>query len=282
MPRAPLAVIGGLVRLVHPFPILLDGIASGAVGLLAGGAAGTGLRLGVAMLALQASIGALNDLVDAPHDAGRKPGKPIPAGLVAPGLARAVAIGSAAVGIVLAAVSGPGLLLLAGVVLAIGCGYDLAAKGTAWSWLPFALGIPLLPVFGWYGAVGSLPTPFVVLVPTAMLAGAALAIANALADVHRDRAAGVGSVAIGLGPRAWAVGAMLQAAVGFVATVSAWAADAGTPIVVTVALSSALVLVGAGLGRSRSPALLERAWEVQAVGTAVLAIGWLWGVAGTG
>ena len=36
------------------------------------------------MTALQVSIGTLNDLVDAPRDAGRKPGKPIPAGLVTP------------------------------------------------------------------------------------------------------------------------------------------------------------------------------------------------------
>ena len=34
------------------------------------------------MLCLQASIGALNDLVDAPLDAGQKPGKPLPRGLV--------------------------------------------------------------------------------------------------------------------------------------------------------------------------------------------------------
>ena len=40
------------------------------------------------------------------------------------------------------------------VVLAIGYGYDLVAKGTAWSWLPFAVGIPILPVYGWLGAAG--------------------------------------------------------------------------------------------------------------------------------
>ena len=42
----------------------------------------TAVRLGVSMTALQASIGILNDVVDAPRDAGRKPSKPIPAGLV--------------------------------------------------------------------------------------------------------------------------------------------------------------------------------------------------------
>ena len=51
------------------------------------------------MTALQASIGTLNDLVDAPRDAGRKPGKPIPAGTVSIGTARSVAVGAAAVGL---------------------------------------------------------------------------------------------------------------------------------------------------------------------------------------
>ena len=60
------------------------------------------------------------------------------------------------------------------------------AKGTAWSWLPFAVGIPLLPVYGWLGAAGALPAFFAVLVPVAMLAGAALAIANARRRLERD------------------------------------------------------------------------------------------------
>ena len=84
-------------------------------------------------------------------------------------------------------------------MLLIGYGYDLVAKGTAWSWLPFALGIPLLPVYGWLGATGALPSFFIALVPMAMLAGAALAIANARADLERDVAAGTVSVATRLG-----------------------------------------------------------------------------------
>ena len=100
--------------------------------------------------------------------------------------------------VVAAAVSGsssaprPGAwtVALAVVVLAIGYGYDLAFKGTAWSWVPFAVGIPLLPVFGWLGAAGSLPSSFAVLLPVAVVAGTGLAIANARADLERDAAAG--------------------------------------------------------------------------------------------
>lgn len=281
MRPAPLTRIGGLIRLVHPFPILLDGIASGVFALLAGGDGEAAVRLGLAMVALQASIGALNDVVDAPKDAVAKPGKPIPSALVTPGLAKGVSIGAAAVGLVLAAVSGPGLLVLAAAGLAIGYAYDLVAKGTAWSWVPFAIGIPLLPVFGWYGAAGSLPAHVALLVPLAMVAGAALAIANAIADAPRDAAAGVGSVAIRLGRRqAWVIGAALQASVGIVALGSAWAAGAATPAMAAIVVGIGLLVAGLRLGRSASPVALERAWEVQAIGIVVLAVGWLQGMAG--
>ena len=50
------------------------------------------------MIALQMAIGALNDLVDAPADAGRVPPKPIPAQEVSVATARTVALVAAAVG----------------------------------------------------------------------------------------------------------------------------------------------------------------------------------------
>jgi 4-hydroxybenzoate polyprenyltransferase len=280
VPTASRTSLGGLIRLVHPFPILLDAVASAAVVLLAGGEAGTALRLGVGMLALQASIGALNDLLDAQIDAGRKPGKPIPAGLVAPSQARAVVVAAAGLGFVLAAPSGPVLLVIAALGLGMGYLYDLLAKRTAWSWLPFALGLPLLPVYGWYGAVGRLPEAFVILVPAAILAGAALAVANALADVERDRAAGVSSVAIRFGPgRAWAAGALLQVAVGLIALASLWVAGAGAASMAAAGLSGGLVVAGLLIGRGGPSFVRERAWELQAVGIALLAVSWLWGIA---
>jgi 4-hydroxybenzoate polyprenyltransferase len=232
------------------------------------------------MIALQASIGALNDLVDAPIDPGRKPGKPIPAGHASSAMARRVVAGSAALGLILALPSGPGLIALAVVGLAIGYGYDLRAKGTAWSWLPFALGLPLLPIFGWYGAKGTLPATFAILVPASVLAGAALAIANALADELRDESAGIGSVVIWLGARrAWAVDAGLQVVVGFVALISLRLSDATTVAEAAAILSFGVVLSGVALGRSTAALRRERGWEIQAVGSALLGASWLWGIA---
>ncbi|MEP6639972.1 MAG: UbiA family prenyltransferase [Chloroflexota bacterium] len=248
-----------------------------AVAVLAGADPGTTAHLGVAMLALQASIGALNDVIDAPHDAGRKPGKPIPAGLVSRRTALAVVVGAAFLGIALAWPSGPMTVALALAVLGVGYAYDLAFKGTAWSWLPFAFGIPLLPVFGWLGTAGQLPASFAVLLPAAVLAGAGLAVANARADAERDAAAGVASVALRLGTRgSWAVNAALLVVVVASALGTVLRGGSVAPLVGAGLLGAAAVTgIGVGLGFGGDSARRERAWELQAIGVSLLAAAWL-------
>ncbi len=270
----------GFVRLVHPFPSLLDGLATLGIALLAGAPVGVAVRVAVAMICLQAAIGATNDLIDAPRDKGRKPGKPIPSGLVAPAEARAAAVVAAVAGLVLSVPSGPQTAALAAVILAIGLLYDLRLRGTAWSWLPFALGIPLLPVFAWLGGTGRLPDLLAILLPAGFAAGAALAIANALVDVERDRSAGSSSIVDRLGAApAWAVHAVLQALVLAVALASLAGAGAA-PVAVIVSLAGAVGIAGgAVLARSTRPSARERGWELEAVGVAVLAVGWVLGIA---
>jgi 4-hydroxybenzoate polyprenyltransferase len=248
------------------------------VALLAGADGMTAVRLGVSMTALQVSIGSLNDIVDAPRDAGQKPGKPIPGGLVSPVQAWVVAIGGAVLGLALALPSGMATVILAILILAIGYAYDLAFKGTAWSWLPFAVGIPLLPVFGWLGATGGLPSSFAILLPVAVIAGAALAVANARADVERDAAGGVDSVATRLGiERAWAVNAALLGVVILLAAVTL-ISDGATPLAMLGAAGAAVVIgVGVILGQNADSAGRERAWELEAVGVGLLAAAWLAG-----
>jgi 4-hydroxybenzoate polyprenyltransferase len=244
---------------------------------VAGGKPLIATGLGLAMVAIQAGIGATNDAVDARRDAGHKPGKPIPAGLVSRQAARRVAVAGFGLGVGLAGLSGgPAALTLALVGIAIGLTYDLWLKGTAWSWLPFALGISILPVFAWVGASGGLPVAFLVLVPAAVAAGAALAIANALVDVERDRAAGSGSIAVALGPtNAWRIHAGLLVLVGLAAVASVGPLGGSATGSVAVALA-AVVPAGVALaGRGGGATRRERAWELEAVGVAVLGIGWL-------
>jgi 4-hydroxybenzoate polyprenyltransferase len=153
-------------------------------------------------------------------------------------------------------------------------------RGTAWSWLPFAFGIPLLPVFAWLGATGRVPELFLVLVPTAFISGAALAIANALADVERDADAGVRSVAGQLGAAgAWTAHAMLQATVVAVALASLLGAAAGVAMLIGAAVATTVLGAGVALTRNASAAARERGWELEAIGTAILAAVWIAAVA---
>jgi 4-hydroxybenzoate polyprenyltransferase len=246
------------------------------VALLAGGGVALGALLGLSMIALQMAIGALNDLVDAPADAGRVPPKPIPAQEVSVATARTVALVEAVLGLGLAAVVDVRLVGLALVVLAIGAAYDLVAKGTQWSWLPFAVGIPILPIYGWFGATGTLPAFFAVLIPMAVLAGAALAVANARADLDADRAAATASVATVLGPvRSWWLDTGLMAAATGVGVALVGRASWGLATWILVVAGTALVTLGLALGRGSTTRARQRSWETQAFGAAVAATGWV-------
>ena len=231
------------------------------------------------MTALQFAIGALNDIVDAPADASRVPPKPIPAGIVDVTTARGVVVVAAAVGLLLAVPSGPMTLIVATTVLLVGAAYDLRAKGTAWSWLPFAIGIPLLPVYGWLGATGSLPAFFAVLIPMAMLAGAGLAVANARVDLDTDQAAGTRSVATALGAsRSWWAGLVSMAAATAVGVIAADPLTWPLAPAVLVVAGTLVVLAGIVVGRGIGPTARRRAWEAQAIGAAIAATGWVAGL----
>src|SRR3990172_6550997 len=200
-PPTRLGAAGARIRLTHPFPSLLNGAVVLAMALVAGGTPEIALRLAAAMTLLQVAIGTLNDVADAPRDAGRTPLKPIPAGLVSIRAARTASVAAAFGGLLLVAPSGPATVAVA--LAGLGCGvvYDLALSRTAISWLPLAIALPLVPIYAWLGATGALPLALFVIVPMAALAGGGLAIGNALVDVEADRASNRATVAgaVGLG-----------------------------------------------------------------------------------
>ena len=256
--------------------------------LLAGGAGETAARLGLAMLALQASIGAVNDVHDAELDRGRKPGKPIPRGAVAPGMGWAVAAAGLAVGLGLSGPSGAATAVLAAAGVGLGYAYDLRLSRTAFSWLPLALALPLLPVYAWLGATGTVPATLFVLVPVAVLAGVGLALGNGLADLDRDDAADVRAATVRLGRvTAWRLQALVLGAVVIAAIMLAprpLAAGGAEPIAWILGLKGGAIVLLAGVALSGLPGpsragLRERGWELEAVGTALIGIAWVWGIA---
>jgi 4-hydroxybenzoate polyprenyltransferase len=286
-------VATGLIRASHPFPSLVNAVATGGIAALAGGDLPTSIRLALAMLFLQASIGAVNDLVDAPIDRAQKRSKPIPRGLVTERIVGTWGGLAAVLGLGLAAPSGPAAMAVAIVGVGLGYAYDLRLSRTVWSWLPLALALPLLPVFAWLGASGGAPPGLAVLALAAGLAGTGLIVGNGLVDFDRDAAAGKGTVAVRIGQRrAWGVhAAALSLAVvalvvsGPIGGTPGSGATAPFSAIVGVLRSSgiqvgaAVIAVGAGLLAARSASARERGWEVEVIGTAVLGLAWLAGAA---
>lgn len=229
------------------------------------------------MLGLQASIGALNDLVDAPRDAGRKPGKPIPRGAAGVGDARLIAAAGLVLAIGLTLPSGPLALAALGLGAICGYGYDLRLSRTAWSWLPLAIALPLVPVYAWLASTGGLPAALLPLVPAGILAGAGLSISNGLADLERDQAGGSNSIVVRLGrSAAFAVHAGLLAAAIAVALIL------GPPLRPLLWAGILGLAGGIGVGWSGGPLRRERAWELEAIGVALLGAGWIGALVGTG
>ncbi|HEY4792283.1 MAG TPA: UbiA family prenyltransferase, partial [Actinomycetes bacterium] len=160
----------------------------------------------------QYAAGALNDAVDADADAAADRGKPIQRGVISRRAVATAAVvaGVASLGFGLAL--GPATFVLAVVGLACAWSYDLWLKGTIFSALPFAVAVPIVPLFG-YGAAGRFPAVLWWAWPIGALLAVATHLADALPDVERDRATGVRGLATRLGVgRAAAVAAACYAA----------------------------------------------------------------------
>jgi len=239
------------------------------------------------MFLLQASIGAVNDLIDRPLDREQKPAKPLASGMISERLARAWAILTAGLGLALAVPSGPAAFGVAGLGLGLGYAYDLRLSTTALSWLPFAVALPLVPVYAWLGATGSMPPGLGALVPAGLLAGAGLGLGNGLVDIERDAPVGKVTIAVRIGRnRAWAAHAgafaIAIAIAALYAPVAPGTADAEVLRAVRWAalpLGAAAIAGGAGLLAQRRSSVRERGWELEAIGTAVLGLAWLAGLA---
>jgi 4-hydroxybenzoate polyprenyltransferase len=83
----------------------------------------------------------------------------------------------------------------------LGIAYNVWLKRTAWSWLPYALALPLLPIWV-FVALGRADTWLLLLYPLGALATIGVHFAQALPDVAIDRQAGLRTVTSQLGSRA--------------------------------------------------------------------------------
>ncbi len=268
------------LRLLHPFPTLLNAVAVVLLALVAADghpAPGTALRLAVTMLAVQSAIGIVNDCVDRELDAGPKPWKPIPAGVV--GMRTAWGLGAlvAALALLLGATLGPAAWLLSTAGLGVGLAYDLRLKRTPLSGLTYAVALPLVPLWVWT-ALGRFTPALLWVWPVGVLLGGALHLANALPDLEADATGGVRGLAQRLGRRRALAGAwggyllavLLAAALGLLL------GHERRPLLLGAA--GALVLLGAAVAafaHRPGAAGLRLGWSLLAPGAALLAVTWL-------
>jgi 4-hydroxybenzoate polyprenyltransferase len=271
-------IIHGYLVLPHAAPIVVVMSATAAFAVVAArGWPGWGdlLCLLGAMFGGQLAVGAVNELVDAELDAVAKPGKPIPAGLVSIRGAWLVTIG----GLLLMTLfslrfSLPAFGLCA---LGTGCGiaYSLWFKRTIWSWVPYLVALPLLPIWVW-AALDSVDSGLFAIYPIGAAAVIAVQIAQSLPDIEADRQSGVRTLAVAIGPaRAHLVmwGALLLAA-GLASLLAAPLTDHPARVWIGAGLSAALVGVNALIWRRNRQSGVLAAFPCVASGAAVLGIGW--------
>jgi 4-hydroxybenzoate polyprenyltransferase len=195
-------VIRAYLVLPHAVPVIVVLAATAAFGVIAAGGwpgLGTMLRLLGAMLGAQLAIGAVNELADAELDAVAKPDKPIPAGLVTRRGAGLMAGCGASMMAVLSLTFGVASFLLCTLGTLVGIAYSIWFKRSIWSWVPYLIALPLLPIWVWT-ALDTLPAGLLAIYPIGAAAIIAVQIAQSLPDVTVDQETGVRTLAVVLGP----------------------------------------------------------------------------------
>ncbi len=187
--------------LPHLVPVLVVELATATFAVIAWGGfppAPVSLPLLLAMLGGQLAIGATNEIADLPSDTLSKPSKPLPSGDVSVRGARMMIVAGLAIMVVFGLRFGAAAFGLLALGTGLGVAYDLWFKKTAWSWLPYLLALPLLPVWV-FTALGRPEPRLFWLYPLGALATIGVHFAQALPDVAIDREAGLPTATSRLG-----------------------------------------------------------------------------------
>lgn len=263
-----MAHLAGLLRLAHPLPTLLNAIIAAALTSTAGGSATQSILAAITMLGVHTSIGAMNDLLDQTSDAGRGE-KPLVGGSVSPREARVMVVVAATAGLAAASALSSTSLVIAGAGAMLGYLYNAGIKRTPISFLPFAFGVALIPIFAWSAAGAPLPAAIATLCLIALPGGSALALQNALADRELDQSVGANGAVVRLGHRRTILMiALLHVLTYLLILVSAPA----TASIVLLTAGGLLLGIGVTLSTRVPRALRQRGWEVSALALACCAI----------
>lgn len=271
-------VLHGYLVLPHAVPIIVVMTTTFAFALVASGGwpgyASTVCLLG-AMFGGQLAIGAVNELVDADLDALAKPDKPIPAGLVTRRGARMLAIAGIVLMIAFSAKFSREAFALCALGTGAGVAYSLWFKRTIWSWIPYLVALPLIPIWTWT-ALGEVEPGMFAIFPIGAAAVIAVQIAQSLPDVEADQRSNVRTLAVALGAyraRNLCWGASILA-IALAALSAPWLTDHPERVWIAALVAGVLVAVNAIIWTRNARRGALAAFPCISAGAAVLGVGW--------
>ncbi len=268
----------GYLVLPHAVPIIVVMTATAGFAVVAAGGWPGGWQLFWllgAMFGAQLVIGVVNELVDADLDAVAKPKKPIPAGVVSRRGARIVALGGVILMATFSVQLGLASLALCSLGTATGVAYSLWFKRTIWSWIPYLVALPLLPIWVWT-ALSTVDRGLLAIYPIGAAAIVAVQIAQSLPDIDADRGSNVRTLAVALGSsraRYSCWGATLLAAL-LAAGLAPGLTDDPWWVWLAAAVACGLVGVNAIIWKRDANTGALACFPCIAIGVAALGIGW--------
>jgi 4-hydroxybenzoate polyprenyltransferase len=264
--------------LPHAVPIIVVMMATAAFALIAAGGwpgAGPMMRLLGAMFGGQLAVGAVNELVDAELDAVAKPDKPIPAGLVSVRGAWGMTLAGLVVMTGLGLTFGPGPFLLCALGTGTGIAYSLWFKRTVWSWLPYLIALPLLPIWVW-ASLDAIDPGLFAMYPIGAAAVIAVQIAPSLPDIDADRQSGVRTLAVALGDTnarraCWAALGLAALLAAFLAP---WLTDRPGRVWIATTVAGCLIGLNAIIWSRNARSGAMACFPCVAIGAVPVGVGW--------
>ena len=224
------------------------------------------------MLCYQFTIGVANDVVDIDEDRTAKPWKPVASGAIPRTAAVFLAAVLAGLGLLVTSTLGLRPWAVGACGLVLGLAYDLGLKRTALSFVPYALAIPLIPVWVLVSAGRGGGDSWTIL-PLGALLGVGLHLANQAQDVEEGHGPGLPALLGARDSRALAV-ALFVAVTGAACLLLLARGGATSALVVAgVGLLSSAAALATAAGRRHS-------FEVLAIGGSILGTLYLHALAG--
>jgi 4-hydroxybenzoate polyprenyltransferase len=265
------------VELTHPGPLAFVMLATAGLSVVLAPDAPLSERAAIllAMLGAQIPIGVANELVDRETDALTKPGKPLPGG-------RASVRGGwllLKAGVILLAAGSLQLPVIALVLVWAGCGvgvaYSLWFKRTLLAWLPYAVGLPLLPI--WVAvALDQFRLELLSAYPIGFFAAIGVQLAQSAGDVRADREAAIRSVTTVAGEArtTW----LCLAAVS-ISAVMVGVTGRGKPVVLAIAaFAVGVALVFTLVYRRHPEEVVAKLFPISATLVVMLTLAWVYAI----